>query len=57
MKPWLVKVHHYAGGESIVGDFDTLDEAHQWADGLNNQYHTDTYRVEWYDPAKMTGWS
>ena len=56
MKPWLVKVKFYSGGESIVGDFDTIVEAQQWADGLNNQYQTDTYRVEEFDPEKMTGW-
>lgn len=57
MRPWLVKVKRYMGGESIVNSFDFELDAQEYVDQMNNEYQTDSYFVEQYDQAKLTGWS
>lgn len=56
MKDWLLKVRHYAGGESIVASFMDQGDAVREAAHRNLQYQTDTYFVEKFDQAKLTRW-
>jgi hypothetical protein len=60
MRDWLLKVRRYAppgmGGESIVASFHDQGDANREAADRNSQYQTDTYFVEKFDPAKLTGW-
>ena len=53
---WIVKVRRYGGGTSVVSHrFDELHKAQMEADRKNEEYQTDAYYVEMYDPMKA-GW-
>ena len=49
---WIVKIRRYDGSTSVVKQFTLEPMARNYAGRLNEEYQTNTYYVERYDPSK-----
>jgi hypothetical protein len=56
VKAWVLKFRSYRGGDSVIWDYDTEDEAKAEADRRNEAYQSDTFYVERWDPEKYGPW-
>lgn len=49
MRDFVLKIRRYDGSESVIDDFNTIEEAQAEADRLNGDYQSKLFHVEAWD--------